>query len=858
MVKSGKTQGQAASQISPETDVPAKPLTLGDMQQTYGWVGTDIWGGIINEEYNRDLSGLKGIKKFDEMRKSDASVSALLLACSLPIRSAKRYIEPATDDDGVTQEIDRQIADFVEKALFEKMDTTWDQFLQECLTFLPFGFSVFEKVYYIKDNEVLLKKLAFRSQKTIEYWITTDGRPWIQQQLDTPVADWPNKWKFLVSIPWDKLILFVVNQEGDNYQGVSVLRPAYKHWYIKQNLEKFEAIKHQKQGVGVPLIYLPKGATEKDKEAALTIVEKFKTNEQSGVVMPWPKDSGWEFSFADLKAGDTTNMQESIKYHMREITKTVLAQFIELGNTDTGSRALGESQTDMFLNAIASYAKIIQNNINRYLIPELVGFNFNTDRFPKLRFEELGGKDMAAFSTTLAQLITAGVIDPDEELQRVVREQLGLPPKDEATTDDPNDAADDTSTDQTPVPDGTKKDMPAADDNVEDIQAHEHKTADWDCGSAFADDYYMSLSRAFNNRVILDIQKKGKDDGTYAEVKKKWYKFNDFEDESPRVMTFAERKVNFKMIKGAMNKYSSQLDSKTATIFNNMKKDLLNQIDIAVQQNDVAAIGRIKARFTDDFAQVLTDVQKEMFEIGKKAAATEMGVPIPTTPAETKGAMYIQNQQVVQKITNDMTNTAQSAAMQTIAKRGGSITDTSAGAAKVAVNEALTGHIAKAAWSINTLWISMSLNMWRTNIFEMHPEKVYAMQYSAILDENTTDRCLSLDGRIVKPWSTAFYEYSPPQHYNCRSVWVEVLEDEEFKPSIGGIPASIAPALTIDNTPSMSWPVVWKWSPALWILQEELKELEGKLELLKAEGKNEFRQWQYQDRIDVLKKALKK
>lgn len=124
---------------------------------------------------------------------------------------------------------------------------------------------------------------------------------------------------------------------------------------------------------------------------------------------------------------------------MREITKTVLAQFIELGNTDTGSRALGESQTDMFLNAIASYAKIIQNNLNRYLIPELVGFNYNTDRFPKIRFESLGGKDMAAFSTTLTQLITAGVIDPDEELQRVVREQLGLPPKDEATTDDPND-----------------------------------------------------------------------------------------------------------------------------------------------------------------------------------------------------------------------------------------------------------------------------------------------------------------------------------------------------------------------------------------------------------------------------------
>lgn len=857
MAKDKKTKGQATSQISPESEKVDAPLSLSDMQQQFGWPGTDLRGGIINEEYNRDLSGQKGIKKFDEMRKSDASVSALLLACSLPIRSAKRYVEAATDDDGVAQNIDREIADFVEKALFEKMDTTRDQFLQECLTFLAFGFSVFEKVYYIKDNQVLLKKLAFRSQKTIEYWITEGGTPWIQQQLDTPVVWWPNNGKFLVSIPWDKLILFVVNQEGDNYQGVSVLRPAYKHWYIKQNLEKFEAIKHQKQGVGVPVIYLPKNATTEDKALAQTIVQNFKTNEQSGIVMPWPKESGWDFSFADLKAGDTTNMQESIKYHMREITKTVLAQFIELGNTDTGSRALGESQTDMFLNAIASYAKIIQNNLNRYLIPELVGFNYNTDRFPKIRFESLGGKDMAAFSTTLTQLITAGVIDPDEELQRVVREQLGLPPKDEATTDDPNDVWGDAE-DDTVVDPNAVKPLPKQEDKVEDIQAHEHPTHEWDCGNVFADDYYMNISKAFNNRVILDIQKKGKDDGTYAEVKKKWYKFNDFEDESPRVMTFAERKVNFKMIKSSMEKYSSQLDSKTAKIFNNMKKDLLNQIDIAVQQNDVAAIGRIKARFTDDFAQVLTDVQKEMFEVGKKAAATEMGVSIPATPAETKGAMYIQNKQVVDKITNDMTNTAQSAAMQTIAKRGGSVTATNASAAKVAVNEALTGQIAKAAGSVNTLWVSMSLNMWRVNIFEMYPEKIYGMQYSAILDDRTTDRCLSLDGRIVKPWSKAFYEYSPPQHYNCRSVWVEILEDEDFKPAIGWIPASIVPALTIDNTPNMTWPVMWKWSPALWILQQELDEIKGKLEVLKAEGKNEFRQKQYQDRIDILTKALKK
>lgn len=128
-----------------------------------------------------------------------------------------------------------------------------------------------------------------------------------------------------------------------------------------------------------------------------------------------------------------------------------------------------------------------------------------------------------------------------------------------------------------------------------------------------------------------------------------------------------------------------------------MKKDLMQQIQVAVDTNDVAAIGRIKAKFSDDFAQALTDVQKELFEVGKKAAATEMGVAVPSTPAETKGAMYIQNKQVVDKITNDITNTAQSAAMQTVAKRGGSITNTSAADVKIAVNEAVSGHIAKAS-----------------------------------------------------------------------------------------------------------------------------------------------------------------
>lgn len=839
------------SQINPTNDKNQKPITLKQLQETLWWSWTDIFGWIINDEYLRDLSWQEWIKKFDEMRRSDASVSALLLACSLPIRSTKRSIQPASDDEWVTQDIDWEIADFVHEAIFNNMEITREQFLQECLTFLAFWFSVFEKVYKVEWEKILIKKLAFRHQKTIDYWITQDHMPWITQTLDVPISYGVNAWKSMVSIPWEKLILFTINQEGDNYQWISILRPAYKHWYIKQNLEKFDAIRHQKQGVGVPLIYLPKSATDADKTAALEIVNSFKANEQSWVVMPWPKESWRDFSFANLNASDSTNMLESIKYHMREIVKTVLAQFIELWNTNSWSRSLWDSQHDLFLNAITTFAKIIQNNINRYLIPELVDFNFNTDRYPTIQFGELWAKNLESLANTLSTLITAWAVEVDDELQRVIREQLWLPPMEVEENDKVNDDPIDEVIPKPKADPEKQVDDPIPDDQIE---AHEHDGDMWCC---LQDQYYMELSSKYNNKLILDIQKKAKESWSFHEVKKKWYKFNDFEDQSPRVMTFAERKVNFTNLKKSMDKYWDQLSKESKKIFTAMKKDILIQVNDAVAANDIAKIWMIKARFTDDFAQTLTNIQKEMFEVWKKSAAAEMWVSVPNTAAETRGVMYVQNQQVVAKIANDMTNTAQSAAMQTIAKRWWSITDTSVTAAKQAINAALDWQIAKVWWAVQSLWISMSLNMWRSNIFEMYPELIYAMQYSAILDGKTTDRCLSLDWRVVKPWSAAFYEYSPPQHYNCRSIRVEILEEEEFKPTIWWIPESIAPALTIDNVPQMSSPVLWKWSPALWIIQEELDDLKSKLDVLKAEWKNEFRQWQYQDRINQLEKALK-
>ena len=58
---------------------------------------------------------------------------------------------------------------------------------------------------------------------------------------------------------------------------------------------------------------------------------------------------------------------------------------------------------------------------------------------------------------------------------------------------------------------------------------------------------------------------------------------------------------------------------------------------------------------------------------------------------------------------------------------------------------------------------------------------VVALQYDAIVDTRTTPLCRHLDGMIVNVKRLDIInKYSPPNHYQCRSVWLPVTKFEEW------------------------------------------------------------------------------
>ena len=375
--------------------------------------GTSIYDGIIEEEYNSDLQGNDGITIYEKMRKSDATVKASLLVCTLPIRAANWYIEPADEDKQ-----NKDVAEFVENNLFDGMSITWDDFLRQALLMLPFGVMLFEKVFKIEDGKILYKKFAPRLPKGVQTWETIDKKDGITwNKIDGKD----------VSIPIEKLLIFVNEKEGDNWWGNSVLRASYKHWHFKDTFYKLEAVAFERQGLGIPYANMPKGAGDAEDLVAEKVLRNMRVNEKAYALIP----DGYEMGFFDMKGSTTKSPKEAIMHHNREIVLAVLAQFLELGATASGSRALSEDHSSLFYLSLEAISKHICDILNNYAIPQLVDLNFTVKEYPKLKFSKIGSVDANALSTAIQRLTQAGALKPDDKLERHLRSLFDLPEAEE-------------------------------------------------------------------------------------------------------------------------------------------------------------------------------------------------------------------------------------------------------------------------------------------------------------------------------------------------------------------------------------------------------------------------------------------
>jgi len=428
---------------------PKSAHTIGTVElrkgMEIGVSGVRTTGGTINDEFISKLRGQSGRSIYYEMSQNDSIIGAILFSIEMLIRAVEWSVVPK-GIDGVATESQKESIEWTKNTLFKDMDLAWDDFIADVLSMLTYGWSYFEKVYY-NDKEsgtVKIRKLGLRKQNTLLRWEIGDHGE-IRGMWQMP----PSGPTGTVLIPMSKALLFRPLRNADSPEGQSVLRTAYRTWYMLKNIQEIEGIAIERELNGLPIIRLPHDLMVSEEAGDIAVVEKYKEvvravklNEQGGLVLPsnpYVNEDGdfsnmrqVEFELVNAGGSRAIDTNAVIKRYQFDMASTVLANFIVLGGVEHGSFAMSESKTNLFVRAIEGWLETISSVINRDLIPDLWKVNgFSDDTMPKVTTGNVLPENLEEFGRFVKEVAAAGMpLFPDETLEEHIRDRAGLPEKD--------------------------------------------------------------------------------------------------------------------------------------------------------------------------------------------------------------------------------------------------------------------------------------------------------------------------------------------------------------------------------------------------------------------------------------------
>jgi hypothetical protein len=395
-----------------------------------GVPGLTHFGGYINDEWDRRLKRTKD--ELDQIQQmiDDPTVSAGLSALDSLMRTTDYEIEPGVDpnDDAVK---------LIKTALTE-MDDSWESTLSEILTFIPYGFSLFEIVYALRDGEdgrstdgkIGWKRWSPRSQDTIVKWEwDAEGRDVLAAIQYAP----PNYHD--VTLPMDRCLHFRTKNRRQSPKGKSLIRPAFNAYYNKKHIERIEGIGVERDMSGMAHMEIPESAYNDSTSLSgwQALVQNIRSDQQAGLVTPLIYDENgnqlYKFSLVSTGGQRAIDTNAIIARYERQILRVLMTDWLTLGDMGGGSFALGVSKSEMFMQFAQGLLDTIADTItNQAIRPLCLRNGFGVDQVPVMRFASVSKRDMGKFVAAFQQAASTGALDTeDPEVRRALYQELGLP-----------------------------------------------------------------------------------------------------------------------------------------------------------------------------------------------------------------------------------------------------------------------------------------------------------------------------------------------------------------------------------------------------------------------------------------------
>jgi hypothetical protein len=403
-----------------------------------GYAEDNLTGWPDDHERTPELRWPRSIDMYDRMRREDAQVMSVLRAVTLPVRRTRWSIDPNGARDEVTEFVANNLGLPITGAEPQQAQPrsrdrfSWGEHLRLALLMLPYGHSYFEQVYRIDDAGMArIRKLGWRPPRTISrIQVAADGGLEYIEQGGT--VGGPHRMEV------NRLVAYVHEREGGNWIGSSLLRPAYKHWLLKDRLIRVQAQTVDRNGMGVPVYTasqppatLPaeeQKARQLDEQAAgLRIARGFRSGDSAGASIP----NGAQVALLGVE-GTLPDADPVVRYHDEQIARAVLAHFLTLGG-QTGSWALGSTFANFFVSSLQTLGEDVADTGTSHVVEDLVDVNWGPDEpAPRITFAEIGSQRDAT-AEAIKILIDCGALTPDGRLETFVRTNYGLPAADPTT-----------------------------------------------------------------------------------------------------------------------------------------------------------------------------------------------------------------------------------------------------------------------------------------------------------------------------------------------------------------------------------------------------------------------------------------
>lgn len=688
-----------------------------------------------------ELVTRKGLRIFDKMRKDDQIKAAMSFKKHAVLSSGWEIESPKGKPE------DWEVKVFLED-MFNNIEGTLYESLFSILSALEYGYSISEKVYsQDESNRIVLKALKTNKPHSFEFRSDKFGNLIELRQAKSQVG-------YTIftdgeKLPIDKFAIFTNQKEFGNHYGISDYEAAYRPWLIKDNSYKWLAMALERRGI--PALFALYDSS-KYHPALISDLKDVLKNIQASTVGVVPRQDPESLEFFQPKSiADTKNIfVNCIEMFNRDIARALLMPGL-LGMTaddKSGSYARAKIHFDVFLMTIEYLRKRLEDRVMmEQIIRPLVDLNFGgVDDYPIFRFSPITEENQLDLMTKWTEMVKIGAfpVTPDDEahVRNIIkfpeREILEEEPPLEQTPPPPSPGQGNTPASQAPVEgEGLSPSEPPVKQSIEDFE-----------------------------RI--------------------------------REVNLLEGLVNFERINTGLDKIESQSKEALIKLLTSTRDSLIRFVKNN-QEELPRLIKSLKLKGMGQVQDVIGEMLRASYRFGfqeikkETSGKEEMGAGL-FTPTEALSYLSQKKFWVAGVMKDSILKDTRSILFNSM-KSGETLTETQQKintlfepwiGTEGILKETEKGFKVGTPFHLETIIrtnTTDAFNQGRIVGAQEVAKFLHGMEYSAILDARTTEQCALLDGRIFPMDSPELGRFTPPLHFNCRSILVPVSKSEEVKAS---------------------------------------------------------------------------